>query len=345
MASSTRVNKTIKVVVVGDGAVGKTSLLIYYTTKSFPHEYVPTVFDNYSCIEMHEGKPVSLVLWDTAGQEDYDKLRPLSYPQTDVFLVCFCVVKRDSFLNVKNKWVKEIKGTLQPNAPPPPFILIGTKADLRDDRKTLAELKARGEDPIDPQEAWVMGQLLGASGYRECSALRASGINDIFQEIIRITLSNAALKREKSRQKIKKSNTIPTLRGIATVSDKGKEKEKETQKEKEREREREKEREREREKEKEREREKEKEKGKAKEREKEKEREREKEKDKEKERVKEKEIEKEKEKEKEDKGKGKEKEKVTSDEHKDKPPVEDKKKEALPTRKPSWNLFRRKKDP
>ena len=52
---------------------------------------------------MVDGKPISLGLWDTAGQEDYDRLRPLSYPQTDVFLICFSVVARASFDNVKAK--------------------------------------------------------------------------------------------------------------------------------------------------------------------------------------------------------------------------------------------------
>ncbi len=87
--------KFIKCVVVGDGAFGKTCMFISYAQNIFPMEYIPTVFDEYS-------KP------DTSGQEAYDRLRPLPYPQRNVFLVCFSVVDPTSFKNIKEKWVPEI---------------------------------------------------------------------------------------------------------------------------------------------------------------------------------------------------------------------------------------------
>ncbi|PIK60653.1 putative rho-related protein racB [Apostichopus japonicus] len=113
--------RNVKLVVVGDGAVGKTCMLWSYTRNAFPKEYVPTVFDNFSQLIKMDNVSVNLVLWDTAGQEDYDRLRPLSYPQTDIFLVCYSVVAPSSHANVTTKWMPE----LEHHAPNVPFILVG----------------------------------------------------------------------------------------------------------------------------------------------------------------------------------------------------------------------------
>ena len=120
---------TIKVLVNGRGGVGKTCLLISYVTKNFPDEYVPTVFDNYDHHVVIDGEQYIVGLWDTGGGEDYARLRPLSYPQTDVFLVCFSLVDLDSFQKISGEFVPEIKH----HCPGTPFLLVGTKADLRND--------------------------------------------------------------------------------------------------------------------------------------------------------------------------------------------------------------------
>uniref|UniRef100_A0A8C7M5F4 Uncharacterized protein n=1 Tax=Oncorhynchus kisutch TaxID=8019 RepID=A0A8C7M5F4_ONCKI len=85
-----------KLVIVGDGACGKTCLLIVFSKDQFPEVYVPTVFENYVADIEVDSKQVELALWDTAGQEDYDRLRPLSYPDTDVILMCFSIDSPDS---------------------------------------------------------------------------------------------------------------------------------------------------------------------------------------------------------------------------------------------------------
>jgi len=186
--------QTIKCVVVGDGAVGKTCLLISYTTNKFPSEYVPTVFDNYAVTVMIGNEPYTLGLFDTAGQEDYDRLRPLSYPQTDVFLVCFSVVSPASFENVKEKWFPEVRH----HCPGVPCLIVGTQNDLREDPATLEKLAKNRQKPITLEAGERLAKELGAVKYLECSALTQKGLKNVFDEAI-----IAALEPPPSKQKKK----------------------------------------------------------------------------------------------------------------------------------------------
>ncbi|ESN98497.1 hypothetical protein HELRODRAFT_84621 [Helobdella robusta] len=177
--------RPIKCVVVGDGTVGKTCMLISYTTDSFPGEYVPTVFDNYTSSMMVDGVPVSLGLWDTAGQEDYDRLRPLSYPQTDVFLICFSVVSPSSFENINTKWCPEIKH----HCPDAAVLLIGTKIDLREDKDVITQLANNNLSPVKREQGIKMASKIRAVKYLECSALTQRGLKQVFDEAVRAVLN------------------------------------------------------------------------------------------------------------------------------------------------------------
>jgi len=189
--------RAVKCVVVGDGAVGKTCLLMSYTTNAFPGEYIPTVFDNYSANIMVENEPVNLGLWDTAGQEDYDRLRPLSYPQTDVFLVCFSIVNPASFDNCRAKWSPELK-LYNPDTP---VVLVGTKLDLREDKQTIEKLSVRRMAPIPTIKGSQMAQEIQAVAYIECSALTQKNLSRVFDVAIRAGLGKfERLKQKKKRR-------------------------------------------------------------------------------------------------------------------------------------------------
>lgn len=185
--------QTIKCVMVGDGAVGKTCLLISYTTNAFPGEYIPTVFDSYSARVIVDGTDYSLGLWDTAGQEDYDRLRPLSYPQTDVFIVCFSLVDYGSLQNVRLKWVPEVRH----HCPRVPIVLCGTKSDLRNSAAAAASGRygaSKAPTIIQHRMGLAMAKEIGAAKYLECSALMSTSMNlkVVFDEAIRCATARTA---------------------------------------------------------------------------------------------------------------------------------------------------------
>lgn len=124
-------------------------------------------------------EPYTLGLFDTAGQEDYDRLRPLSYPQTDVFLVCFSVTSPASFENVREKWFPEVHH----HCPGVPCLIVGTQTDLRDDPSVREKLAKQKMQPVRKEEGERMAKELGAVKYVECSALTQYKLKDVFDEV------------------------------------------------------------------------------------------------------------------------------------------------------------------
>ncbi|KAI4329566.1 hypothetical protein MLD38_027940 [Melastoma candidum] len=188
------VSRFIKCVTVGDGAVGKTCMLICYTSNKFPTDYIPTVFDNFSANVVIEGITVNLGLWDTAGQEDYNRLRPLSYRAADVFVVAFSLVSRASYENVLKKWIPE----LQHHAPGIPLVLVGTKMDLRDDKFYMANHP--GLIPVTTVQGEELRKQIGAAFYIECSSKTQQNVKAVFDAAIKVVIKPPQKQERKKRK-------------------------------------------------------------------------------------------------------------------------------------------------
>ncbi|KIP01184.1 hypothetical protein PHLGIDRAFT_32588 [Phlebiopsis gigantea 11061_1 CR5-6] len=173
-----------KLVIVGDGACGKTSLLCSFALGEFPKEYQPTIFENYVAEIRLDGKPVQLALWDTAGQEEYERLRPMSYSKSHVILIAFAIDTPDSLDNVSVKWMEEVRSICGTAIP---VILVGCKSDLRPAEGSAAAAGAAGRF-VTRAEAERVATAIGARAYKECSALRIEGVDDVFEAATRASM-------------------------------------------------------------------------------------------------------------------------------------------------------------
>eukprot|EP01124_Arcella_intermedia_P037307 TRINITY_DN9959_c0_g3_i1.p1 TRINITY_DN9959_c0_g3~~TRINITY_DN9959_c0_g3_i1.p1 ORF type:complete len:193 (-),score=43.16 TRINITY_DN9959_c0_g3_i1:64-642(-) len=180
-----------KLVVVGSGNVGKTSMLFTYGWGHFPKEYMPYVFDMSEITFTLDGNTIDLSLWDTCGSEDYDRLRPLSYPETNIFLVLFSVISQNSFDEISSKWIPEIRH----HCPDTPFILVGTKTDLRENLSSLAE---KGILPIERVQGENLALEVGALQYNEISALQhPESVKDLLHQAVHSFIASKHYKRVK----------------------------------------------------------------------------------------------------------------------------------------------------
>ncbi|KAJ6087335.1 hypothetical protein N7467_006249 [Penicillium canescens] len=180
-----------KMVLLGDGACGKTSALNVFTRGFFPTVYEPTVFENYVHDIFVDGTHVELSLWDTAGQEEFDRLRALSYEDTHVLMLCFSVDSPDSFENVSSKWIAEIND----NCPGVRVVLTALKCDLRKDDDQ------NDTDAITFDQGLAKAKEIGAVKYLECSAVQNRGIRESFYEAAKVAMEVKPTGQSTSSQK------------------------------------------------------------------------------------------------------------------------------------------------
>jgi len=161
--------------------------LLRTITGDFPQDYVPTAVENTLVLRYDEvtQQEIEVGLWDTAGREDYDRLRPLSYPATNCFVLAFSVISRVSFQNIAAKWIPEITH----HCPGVPFILVGLKSDLRNDVVIVEKLASRNERVVDREEAMDFAAKLGAR-YVETSALTGEGVDEFSDAIVDVGLAH-----------------------------------------------------------------------------------------------------------------------------------------------------------
>jgi Ras-related C3 botulinum toxin substrate 1 len=157
------------VVIIGDGYVGKTSILNSIKQQKF-EEQIPNLYDDFEYTQTIGDKQFKVKFIDTAGQEEFAMIRAFSYKDADLFLLCFAVDDRVSFENMETKWISDLKDYSDV-----PIILLGTKSDLRRTNRNC----------INKDEIVKIQKKINALFYAECSAKTLSGIDDLKKRILK----------------------------------------------------------------------------------------------------------------------------------------------------------------
>ncbi|CAO1436409.1 unnamed protein product [Diamesa hyperborea] len=182
MANDCPITKNI--VIVGDGTVGKTCLLHSFTNDTFLESYVPTVYDKEVFELTLDNVTHSIKLHDTAGQEEYDRVRKLFYGDADCFILCYSIDNKASFQNIWQKWLHELRSIDRLV----PIVLVGTKTDLRQNliRKQL----------ITTEEGESLKRRIHANTFIECSAKDNILIKETVYEAVRASVNGAIIEEE-----------------------------------------------------------------------------------------------------------------------------------------------------
>lgn len=184
----------VQCTIVGDGMVGKTCMSLVFSKLSAPEDYVATVFDNFAGKTTVNGDEYIVSIFDCAGQHDYESLRRFTYDDSEVFVVCYSAVDRNSFESIREFWVPEMKKNMTRKKP---VIVVAMQTDLRN------KVNYDSDMPVTAQEGQTLTKTIGATCFMECSMNNETTVKQVFAEVV-----NAALKYRK-----KKSNIIHKLLG------------------------------------------------------------------------------------------------------------------------------------
>ncbi|KAJ1303099.1 hypothetical protein OPQ81_011300 [Rhizoctonia solani] len=188
-----------KLVIAGDDTCGKRSLLYVFCKGKFPEVYVPTVLENCVVDVEVDGARIELELYAMTGRDSYDPLRPLTYLDSHVILVCFAIDSPDSLNAVQKRWIPEVRRFHVGIS----IILVGCKQDLRQDPERIKELSKTNQRLVTCEEGMAVARSIGACWYLECSAKSGEGIHDVLYYAGR-----AALVRPCRRPRRRKSGCI-----------------------------------------------------------------------------------------------------------------------------------------
>ncbi|CAG7819614.1 unnamed protein product [Allacma fusca] len=177
----------IKCVLVGDKNVGKEPLVVKYVKSKFPSEEIfYNGYQKYSKNVRLGETQINMSLWDATGDEEWDRVRTMLYPETNVILMCFSIDDPTSFQNISKKWYREVHF----HCPDLPIILVGTKLDLREDKVTEDKSRAAKNTPITYQKGASLAEQIGAIKYVECSALTQQELECVFLQTIVAALNH-----------------------------------------------------------------------------------------------------------------------------------------------------------
>jgi len=126
-----------------------------------------------------------LGLWDTAGAQEFKELRPLSYPGTDAFIVCYSILDEESLKAVTAIWIPEINE----HCAGVPIILVGTKIDLRTKKEVVEQYHKEGKKLLTAEDGQAVSDDIDAVRFIECSALTQENLPEVFTETIRAVIN------------------------------------------------------------------------------------------------------------------------------------------------------------